>query len=108
MLTNKQLEDVKAIAEKHGEIPHNFICQDDSQKTQVYYWNATNPSFVSALIEEVLESRKVICFYSGDDDSEGSWMEPDEHLMYWTLWSDGDCVGGERASAHLKKFVSEE
>lgn len=58
----------------------------------------------NAKLAVVLEALK---YYRGSDDDETSWMEPDQHLMYWTLWHDGDCVGGKVAAECLAKLEKE-
>ena len=66
-----------------------------------------NPEAIQTLAQNYLAALEVIKFYRGSDDDETSWMEPDQHLMYWTLWNDGACVGGKVADDFLKKVGCE-
>jgi len=72
-------------------------------------WPIGNSGYdlIQTLAQNYLAALEVIKYYRGSDDDETSWMEPDQHLMYWTLWNDGDCVGGKVADDFLKKVGCE-
>jgi hypothetical protein len=52
---------------------------------------------ISALMDVVLKLVQTVEYYSGNEDGETSWQEPDSFVPYWTLWDNGDCVGAEKA-----------
>jgi hypothetical protein len=58
-MTTEKLTELRRLCEKHGQIPHNFICQDPTQQIQVDYWNATNPAAILGLID-MFEKAKVV------------------------------------------------
>lgn len=72
------------------------------QDANCEYIAAFNPTTVLALLDALEECTKALEYYSGDENGDASWMEPDSHVPYWTLWHNGDCVGGEFASKTLK------
>jgi hypothetical protein len=51
------------------------------------------------LLEDALK------FYRGGDDDETAWLNPDNYVPYWTLWNDGDCVGGKVAEQVLESLA---
>lgn len=65
---------------------------------------AANPAAILDLLNQYEKAVGVIKYYRGGDDDDTSWMEPDQHLMYWTLWTDGDNVGGKRAREFLESL----
>lgn len=51
--------------------------------------------------------KEALKYYRGSDDDETSWMEPDQYVPYWTLWHDGNNVGGKVASECMEKLEGE-
>ena len=62
-MKKEELEKLKELANSNN-IPHNFICNDPTQKDQIDYWNATNPTKILELIESYERSLEVIEFYA--------------------------------------------
>lgn len=92
-------------------VANTNACYDMPEKEKyanAVYIAAANPQAIQTLAENYLAALEVIKYYRGSDDDETSWMEPDQHLMYWTLWNDGDCVGGKVADDFLKKVGANE
>jgi len=58
------------------------------------------------LKQKLTAATEIIKNYAGHEDTDSSWQEPDQHLMYWTFWNDGDCIGPEMAIEYLR--VNEE
>ena len=51
-------------------------------------------------LPEFREAVEILKFY-GDEDN---WMNPDAHVPYWTLWSDGANVGFNEAQNAISKL----
>jgi hypothetical protein len=83
-----------AAIEKHSDQLKQLESQLLAQKT-------LNEVTVEYLEEKLKKAEGVISYYAGDDDSGASWLEPDNGLMYWTLWDDGACVGGDKARQYF-------
>ena len=58
-MKKEELEKLKELANSNN-IPHNFICNDPTQKDQIDYWNATNPTKILELIESYERSLKLV------------------------------------------------
>ncbi len=62
---------------------------------------------ITRLKKQLKMCKEALKYYRGSDDDETSWMEPDQYVPYWTLWHDGNNVGGKVADDFLKKVGSE-